>query len=77
MMSCLERFLGKQLKKRNLFIVGIGLVAIIVISSLVIYENSALNPAGSSIQWQRPIENFATALSDNKAKCSRWIFREM
>jgi len=44
------------------------LVAIIVVSSLVIYANSILNPEGSREAWQRDIPIFATALStdDNK-----------
>jgi outer membrane protein assembly factor BamB len=42
---------------------AVGLVAVIAVSSLLIYENSALNPAGSSVSWQHPIENFATALT--------------
>ncbi len=45
-----------------MFIV-IGLIAVLVAASLIIYENSILNPEGSRVLWQRPIENFATGLA--------------
>lgn len=57
-----------MLKRRTLLIVAIGLIAIIIASSLIIYENSVLNPAGSSGSWQRPIENFATGLAADNDK---------
>jgi outer membrane protein assembly factor BamB len=54
------------LHRRTLLIIVIGLVVITVASSLIIYENGLLNPAGSSIAWQRAIDNFATGLvADN------------
>ena len=46
--------------------VTIVLVAVIVVASLVIYENWVLNPSDTIIQtgsWQRPIQNFATTLT--------------
>ena len=49
-------------------ILALVLVAIIVASSLVLYENSVLNPAGSSGSWQRPLENFATGLAADNSK---------
>ena len=60
--------LMKKLKRRTLTVVAIGLIAVIVVSSLIIYENSVLNPAGSSGSWQRPIENFATGLAADNDK---------
>jgi outer membrane protein assembly factor BamB len=39
------------------------LVAIIVVLSLVVYENSLLNPEGSRVVWQHNIQNFATSLA--------------
>lgn len=58
----------KKLKRRTLLIVAIGLIAVIVVSSLVIYGNSVLNPAGSRVLWQRNIENFATGLAVDNGK---------
>lgn len=43
-------------------------VAVIAVSSLVIYQNVALNPAGSKISWQRSVENFATGLASDNGK---------
>ncbi len=54
------------MNRRILLVLAIGLVAIIVASSLIIYESGVLNPAGSSGSWQRTLENFATGLvADN------------
>ena len=39
-----------------------------MVSSLIIYENGVLNPAGSNVLWQRNIENFATALATDNGK---------
>jgi outer membrane protein assembly factor BamB len=49
------------MKRRNLLIAAIGLAAIIVVSSLIIYENE--NPGASTGSWQRPIQNFATSIA--------------
>ncbi len=56
------------MKRRTLLIIAIGLIAVIVASSLIIYETSVLNPAGSNVLWQRNIENFATALATDNGK---------
>ncbi len=56
------------MKKRTLLIVATGLIAIIAVSSLIIYENSLLNPEGSAVAWQRNIQNFATALAVDDGK---------
>jgi outer membrane protein assembly factor BamB len=57
-----------ELKRHTLLIIAIGLIAIIAASSLIIYENGVLNPEGSRVLWQRPIENFATALAADTGK---------
>jgi len=54
------------MNRRVKLVLTIVLVAAIVVSLLVIYENSVLNPAGSSFAWQRPIENFATGIAADK-----------
>ena len=54
--------------KRSLLFIVIGLIAIIVATSLVIYENSVVSPSGSSGSWQRPLENFATGLASDNDK---------
>jgi outer membrane protein assembly factor BamB len=56
------------LKRRNILIIAIGLISIIIVSSLVIYANSILNPEGSLEAWRRDIPNFATALSADDGK---------
>ena len=58
----------KKLSRRTLLVVAIGLIAVIAVSSLVIYEDRVFNPAGSSRFWQRPIENFATGLTADNDK---------
>lgn len=58
----------KKLKRRPLLIAAIGLIAVIAVSTLIIYENGVLNPEGSNVLWQRNIENFATALATDNGK---------
>jgi hypothetical protein len=62
------RILVKKLKRLTLLIIAIGLFAVLAVSSLIIYENDVLNPAGSNGSWQRPIENFATGLAADNYK---------
>jgi outer membrane protein assembly factor BamB len=62
------RILVKKLKRLTLLIIAIGLIAVLAVSSLIIYENGVLNPAGSNGSWQRPIENFATGLAADNDK---------
>ena len=60
--------LMKKLKRRTLLVIAIGLIAVITLSSLIIYENSVLNPAGSQVAWHQSIQNFATALVADDGK---------
>lgn len=56
------------MNRRILLILAISLITIIVASSLIIYENDVLTPAGSSGSWQRLLENFATGLAADSDK---------
>ncbi len=56
------------MKRRTLLIIAIGLIAVIAVSSLIIYENNVLNPTGSQVAWQHKIQNFATALATDDGK---------
>jgi outer membrane protein assembly factor BamB len=56
------------MNKRTLLFIVIGLIAVIVASSLIIYQNSVLTPQGSGVVWKRPIENFATGLAADTGK---------
>jgi outer membrane protein assembly factor BamB len=56
------------LKKQTSLLIALGLSAIIISSSLAIYENSILNPDGSHAAWERSIPNFATALTTDDDK---------
>ena len=51
------------MNRRTLLFIVVCLIAVIVASSLIIYENGVLTPQGSSVVWQRSIENFATGLA--------------
>jgi outer membrane protein assembly factor BamB len=53
------------MNRRSLYFIAIGLISIIVVSSLVIYE---LTLTRSSILWQRPVENFAVSLAADDGK---------
>lgn len=57
-----------MLKRRTILLLAICLVAIIIVSSLVIYANSVLNTEGSHVAWQRSIPNFATAIASDNDK---------
>ena len=56
------------MKRRALLIAAIGLIAVIVVSTLIIYEHGVITPEGSNVLWQRNIENFATALATDNGK---------
>ncbi len=54
--------------KRTLSVIAIGLIAVITVSSLLIYANYVKNPDGSGILWQRSIQNFATGLATDNGQ---------
>ena len=56
------------MKRRSLLIGAIGLATILIVSSLVIYAYSALNPEGSHVAWERGIPNFATTLTTDDGR---------
>jgi outer membrane protein assembly factor BamB len=47
---------------------AISITAVVLVSSLLVYANINLNPAGSQTGWQRPIENFATGLAADNSQ---------
>jgi outer membrane protein assembly factor BamB len=66
------------MNRRSLYLIAIGLISVIVVSSVIAYELGFIRssepspsvPSGTfpSILWQRPIENFATALAVDDGK---------
>jgi outer membrane protein assembly factor BamB len=57
------------MNRRSLSLIAIGLIAIIVVSSVIVYELGLMRSSSpSSILWQRPIENSATALAVDDGK---------
>lgn len=56
------------MNRRTKLVVTIGLITVMVVMSLLIYQHATINPAGSSVAWQLPIENFATALAADDGK---------
>jgi len=60
---CREVWMNRQIK----LVIAIA-AATVVVSSLLVYANINFNPAGSQTGWQRPIENFATALATDCGK---------
>jgi len=55
------------MNKRTLIVIGIVLIAVILVSSLIVLKTFN-SPEGSSVLWQRPIENFATGLAADDGK---------
>lgn len=61
------------MKGRSLSFIAIGLISIIVVSSVIAYELGFIRssvPSGTSsgVIWQRPIENFANSLAVDNGK---------
>jgi len=57
------------MNRRSLFLIAIGLIAIIVVSSVIVYELGLMrsnNP--SAVLWQNPIEHFATFIAVDDGK---------
>jgi hypothetical protein len=62
-----------KMNRRSLSLIAIGLITIIVLSSVIAYELGFMRPSepsGSSprVLWQRPIENFANSLAVDDGK---------
>jgi hypothetical protein len=57
------------MNRRSLSLIAIGVITVILAFSSIIYELGLMrSSAPSSILWQRPIENFATALAVDDGK---------
>lgn len=62
-----------QMNRRSLLFIVIGLISIILVSSLIAYELGFIKSSGPSANssgalWQRPIENFANSLAADDGK---------
>jgi len=61
------------MNRRSLLFIVIGLISIILVSSLIAYELGFIKSSGPSANssgalWQRPIENFANSLAADDGK---------
>jgi len=57
------------MKRRSLYLTAIGLATVILAFSFIIYELDLMRSSvPSGVLWQRPIENFATALAVDDGK---------